>query len=932
MGMSAGDSSQEDQAHVSVVIRLRPPQDGEDIGEVFRTHGSTITIRDPLSRGRSEHNYVFNHIFLPEHGQEFVFEAVALPLIDRLLEGFNSCCFAYGQTGSGKTHSIFGEGNADRRGMLARSIENLFSQIEARSSHKEVGMVVSFTEIYLDQVRDLGRFYMINQDGAKSDQPQGAQVADGARRVGTTKEMLDPYLGQDLPIHESPQGLIYVEDLTLIPIHDIQDVLDVVNLGVRMRATYETRLNARSSRSHTIFTISIVQKSRSSDDIVGSVINFVDLAGSERLAKSQSEGRRFQEAVVINSSLSALGKVVLALASDPKAPRHVPYRDSKLTRILQNSLGGNSYTTLLTTIDPTAVNFEESLNSLSFADRCKNVQNRPVLNTIDAQEESQERMVHRLFAEVATLRHQLEVLTAFRNIPGPLKPRRPDQAKGEAKTLDASSSVREEPSAMSLSLQNQADGGSRNVRFESLDAVMMPWNHEEEDELEQLHSQAMERLRVEGDQTRQAEQRAELAMLELEKARQQQELRQEERRREIQAIRQRNKQLEVEIARGKASIANVAGTLGAQHDSELRMLENHTSEMVQSRESIIKLIPSALAKEVSQESLEEALCRRMARKVKETEDHLSQVDVAVRGGHSEDVNLEDKQHAQWLEEREAEGQRIEIELENSRLRHQRRCKQIRGDLLDTYTLLCQLAAMVDGYVTGAPAQLCSDIRAPMLQLSGLRARLKEEGVLPDRIFEQLSRGLGDLRRSVSKYELSRQKALGATVAPESAKPANLWDADVFAREFCDCQQPVVGDTSTGDASAALRRLSEDRLRALCLALRKRARMSAGEQEAERTKLRGEVANMLETNDRVTQIRQLEKDIADCKVKINWEEGQARHLEIALTSSLRSLSRSRPSSRTSQPSTRPNSAGPRRTTSIAGGAGVRQFSAGPARCR
>ncbi|CAE7451019.1 KIN14S [Symbiodinium natans] len=107
-----------------------------------------------------EHNFTFDRVFSPDDGQEAVFEVVAKPLVDNLLDGFNSCCFAYGQTGSGKTHSVFGEGNKEQRGLLARSIEYLFDRIEAQSQHKEVGMVVSFLEIYLDQVRDLGRWYM----------------------------------------------------------------------------------------------------------------------------------------------------------------------------------------------------------------------------------------------------------------------------------------------------------------------------------------------------------------------------------------------------------------------------------------------------------------------------------------------------------------------------------------------------------------------------------------------------------------------------------------------------------------------------------------------------------------------------------------------------------------------------------------------------
>ncbi|CAE8713916.1 unnamed protein product [Polarella glacialis] len=466
----ADDDEKDKSPNVNVVVRLRPPgymEGEEDYSDVFKADGAKITVRDPLSRGRMENTFSFNRVFLPEHGQEDVFEHVAKPLIDHLLMGFNSCCFAYGQTGSGKTHSVFGEGNADNRGMLARSIEYLFERIEAQADQKEVGMVVSFTEIYFDQVRDLGRFY-VNRDKEIAAPPKGNGVVGGrpssanswgmgpARSSSTgsslgirsrpssalgsrptsavdsrpssakldksatapfdqtQKETWDPYLNQDLAIHESPHGLVFVEDLSLIPVTNIREVLDVANLGVKMRATFETRLNSQSSRSHTIFSVSIVQKSRNAaknTGVIGSVVNFVDLAGSERLAKSLSEGRRFQEAVIINTSLSALGKVVLALASDKG--RHIPYRDSKLTRILQNSLGGNSFTTMLTTIDPSVKNYEESLSSLFFADRCRNVQNRPVQNVIESGGEAHEKTVARLQGEIGSLRHQLEMVAAL---------------------------------------------------------------------------------------------------------------------------------------------------------------------------------------------------------------------------------------------------------------------------------------------------------------------------------------------------------------------------------------------------------------------------------------------------------------------------------------------------------------------------------------
>lgn len=925
---------------VAVVIRLRPPQDEEeDVNEIFCARGNVLTIRDPLSRGRNEHNYSFNDVFLPEHGQQYVFEGVAQPLIDRLLAGFNSCCFAYGQTGSGKTHSIFGEGNADQRGVLARSLEYLFGRIERRASQKEVGMVVSFTEIYLDQVRDLGRFYthqkngtldeLVRRDATTDHLQRRSSSKDGSR--SSTKETSDVYLSQDLAIHETPQGIVYVEDLTLIPVSNIREVLDVVNLGVRMRATYETRLNTRSSRSHTIFTVSIVQKSRQSDDILSSVVNFVDLAGSERLARSQSEGRRFQEAVVINSSLSALGKVVLALASDPKATRHVPYRDSKLTRMLQNSLGGNSFTTLLTTIDPSPINYEESLNSLSFADRCKNVLNKPLLGHIE-QEESQERILHRLAKEVATLKHELETLNAgfasFNDMSSMSRQITPGSeiAKGGSAPAqgDLAQKLETAPSTgAALPQRPRGDSeipSSHNAETSSASGSNAAEDEEAAEQLQRIQVEAELRLEHEREQTKAAEAKADQAMVVLEKARQDLAQREQRRKQEDTDAKRRIKGVEVEIAKAKSSIVNVSSSIAVEQERELRSLEANTSEVARSREDLLRKIPPAFSSEVNPAAIEASLESREAERATEVAEQRAQQMRSVRESHARDLKALEVQQAQWLQDREAAAQRTAAAKETCHSQHQRWHRQMSGELMDAYNLLCKLSKAADSLEAGVPAQLKIEIQPPALQLSGLRARLKKEGVLPDRIFEQLSRGVADLWRDLAHYEqlLPQEKGSGAKAnsqapAVASSAPAAsceampAWDADAFARDFCDFREAASAN-GTSSAQASLQRLDAVRLRALCASLRKRVRMSAEEQEAERSRLRDEVAKNLAAHDRVDQIRQLEKDIADYKFKVCYEEGRARHLEIALHAYGRSASR--PGSRSnSRPTSRPASAGP-----------------------
>merc|ERR1719191_2046404 len=417
-----------ENANIKVMVRLRPPEYEENIRETYNfpsDNPQVLTIKDPLSRGRMEHSYTFNKVFMPHCSQEEVFNTMGKPLVDHILNGFNACVFAYGQTGSGKSYSVFGEGAGSRRGLLPRAIEYLFERVEERSEHREVGLVISFLEIYLDQVRDLGKAY-VNRAWRPPPGMEAPEHAAGAARSAVrtggprsrpssasgAMQREDPYDNEDLEIHEAPNGQVFVKDLTLVPVKNITEVLDVVNLGVSLRQTHETRMNATSSRSHTVFTINIVQKDRRLADaeVLSGVLHFVDLAGSERLARSQSEGRRFQEAVIINSSLSALGKVILSLAD--KNSKYIPYRDSKLTRILTHSLGGNSHTTLMCCINPSMDNYEESLNSLQFAERCKNVTNRPTVNYVDPAKQSQERRIRRLLAEIADLKQQLEVSKA----------------------------------------------------------------------------------------------------------------------------------------------------------------------------------------------------------------------------------------------------------------------------------------------------------------------------------------------------------------------------------------------------------------------------------------------------------------------------------------------------------------------------------------
>lgn len=320
------------------------------------------------------------------------------------------------------------------RGIIPRSVEYLFSSLAKRANSAEVAMVCSFLEIYNDQIRDLGKAYLVamgvenssslalyektsdifeNLAGKRGNpyfapafhRPGSAMASNVEDRPGL-KEVQDEYNTMNYEIREDNEGNVFVKDLTLVPVTTMEEVMSLINMGLRVRATHETKMNAVSSRSHTVFTITVLQRDKITGQAITGMLNLVDLAGSERLKKSESQGIRLKEALHINTSLTALGKVIMAL--DPSSENtHVPYRDSKLTRVLQNSLGGNSFTSVIAAIHPSPKYYEECLSTLQFANRCRNVRNNPRVNYVDDNNEDKDRKIKKLMEEIAQLRTKL---------------------------------------------------------------------------------------------------------------------------------------------------------------------------------------------------------------------------------------------------------------------------------------------------------------------------------------------------------------------------------------------------------------------------------------------------------------------------------------------------------------------------------------------
>ena len=271
--------------------------------------------------------------------QDQVYEFIGGPTVSDVLDGYNGTIFAYGQTGSGKTYTMIGDiYDNTNKGIIPRSISSIFSSASKAPLDIEFTLKVSMLEIYKERLRDL---------------------------LGGSEE---------LKIKECPIKGIYVYGLTEIFVATEAELLAAIETGEKQRTVASTRMNQLSSRSHQLFTIEIRQKFSNETEKKG-VLNLIDLAGSEKI--KDVTGGNLDETKKINLSLSALGNVIHALTS---MSDHVPYRDSKLTRLLQESLGGNYKTSLIITCSPHSKNIEETINTLKFAQRAKKVKTSAKIN------------------------------------------------------------------------------------------------------------------------------------------------------------------------------------------------------------------------------------------------------------------------------------------------------------------------------------------------------------------------------------------------------------------------------------------------------------------------------------------------------------------------------------------------------------------------
>ncbi|KAL4493521.1 hypothetical protein ABPG72_007529 [Tetrahymena utriculariae] len=366
--------NQADSNNIRVVLRCRPlnkleiEQGGEQCVRII----DDSTVQVSVAGDEQPHQFSFDKIFPSDTRQIDVFKEVGQPVLECIMQGINSTIFAYGQTSSGKTHTMEGKhDDPEYMGLIPRMMEKLFDMIADAPSTMEFSIKASFLEIYNEKIHDL-------LDSSKT----------------------------NLNVKEDKLRGIFVQDATEAFVVKASDMMKVMRKGADNRSVAATRMNERSSRSHSIFLLTLIQKNTETETSRLSKLYFVDLAGSEKIAKTHVSGQQLEEAKNINKSLTCLGIVINSLSEKKE---HIPYRDSKLTRILQESIGGNSKTTLIIACSMCSYNDKETISTLRFGQRAKSIKNQAKVN----EEKSAKELMQLLAKAENMIKYKDEIIAAL---------------------------------------------------------------------------------------------------------------------------------------------------------------------------------------------------------------------------------------------------------------------------------------------------------------------------------------------------------------------------------------------------------------------------------------------------------------------------------------------------------------------------------------
>jgi len=339
--------------NINVSVRFRPLNKREKNEDVC------LQCKDKEVKIQAENtssNFYFDNVFDETSKQEEIFNKVAFPAVKSACEGYNSTIFVYGSTSSGKSYTMFGSEN--EAGIIPRACSSLFEIIDKNEEVIEAVIKCSFVELYLEHFKDL----LVRDE-------KGEKGGKGEKK--------------ELKLREDNIKGIYIQNVLEKYVYSPQEILDTIQEGSYKRTVSSTALNSVSSRSHAVLTLFVYQKYTDGTETT-SKMHLIDLAGSENVGKSEVQGINLVEAQMINKSLSSLGNVINALTDKERS--HIPYRDSKLTFLLQDSLGGNAKTVLIATCSKSVLSYSETLNTLKFAKRAKDIKNKPVVNKNESKE------------------------------------------------------------------------------------------------------------------------------------------------------------------------------------------------------------------------------------------------------------------------------------------------------------------------------------------------------------------------------------------------------------------------------------------------------------------------------------------------------------------------------------------------------------------
>lgn len=375
------------EVNIQVLLRCRPLSDEEQKCNVPKVitcneHKREVTILQNVANKQVDKLFTFDKVFGPKAQQRSIYDQAIFPIVNEVLEGFNCTVFAYGQTGTGKTYTM--EGGMRNKGgdlpaeagVIPRAVRQIFETLEAQNA--DYSMKVTFLELYNEEIVDL----LAPEDNTRlSDERQKKPIS----------------------LMEDGKGCVLVRGLEEEAVYSANDIYTLLERGAAKRRTADTLLNKHSSRSHSVFTITVhvKQSTVGSEELIKyGKLNLVDLAGSENISRSGARDGRAREAGEINKSLLTLGRVINALVEHSG---HVPYRDSKLTRLLRDSLGGKTKTCIIATVSPSAHCLEETLSTLDYAHRAKNIKNKPEAN----QKMSKAMLLKDMYLEIEKMKQDL---------------------------------------------------------------------------------------------------------------------------------------------------------------------------------------------------------------------------------------------------------------------------------------------------------------------------------------------------------------------------------------------------------------------------------------------------------------------------------------------------------------------------------------------